>query len=134
MNVPPQRGVRASMAELPRAAQNTLRKFRQVFSKNKRTLEREKAERIAAARDELAKGRPEGGPDVLSVEFVGSLPPNFNARDRLSCANDRLDDFFYLIRDLWNGFADRSPDMISDRNSPDFCQTMIDLPHSDNRL
>ena len=64
---------------------------------------------------------------MFGVEFVGSLSPNFNAHDRLSCANDSLDDFFDLIRDLRNSFADRSPDMIGDRDSADFCQTMIDL-------
>ena len=64
---------------------------------------------------------------MFGVEFVGSLSPNFNARDRRSCANDSLDDFFDLIGDLRNSFADRSTDMISDRDSADFSQTMIDV-------
>src|SRR5262249_9486472 len=70
---------------------------------------------------------PAGQPATIGAELVDALAADFDPRDRLSGRQDRLNDLFDMIGEIGHDVAHRSPDMVGDRNSAHFGQTLIDL-------
>jgi len=70
---------------------------------------------------------PVCNPDVVGVEFVRSLPAHLDARDWLSSAHDSFNNFFDLICNLWNSFANRLPDVVGDGKAANLRQSSVDL-------
>ena len=64
---------------------------------------------------------------MVGIELVRPLPANFDAGDRLAGAHDGFDDFFDLICNLRNSFANRASDVIGDGNTADLRQPLVDL-------
>ena len=58
---------------------------------------------------------------------VGPLPVDLDPGDRLTGAQDRLDDDFHLVCDLRDRFTHRPPDVIGDGNAADLRQSLVDL-------
>src|SRR6267154_1195110 len=70
---------------------------------------------------------PAGEPESLRIGAVGPLPIDFDARDGLALAQNELNDFLDLIRDLRDDLTHRPSDMIGGRNPADFRQALVDL-------
>jgi hypothetical protein len=70
---------------------------------------------------------PAGEPEPLRIGSVRPLPVDLDAGDGLARAQDALDDALDLIGDLRERLAHGASDMIGDRNSADFSQTLVDL-------
>lgn len=51
----------------------------------------------------------------------------FETFDWLPCTHDSRDDLLHLIGKLWHGVTNRLSDVLGNRNSADFCHTLIDL-------
>ena len=68
---------------------------------------------------------PVSSPKTLGIQFVRTLPIDFNSYDWLSGAQNSLDNTFDLICHVRNRFAYRPSNMVSDGNTADFSQMLI---------